>query len=276
MRTGVPITLALILMTIFCGKALARHGESRPVRVTLGSVEQRNWENNLVKRNPNLAHYHWNPIYANVQGTQMVRPMPKNPIRGTAPGKKRLHGVSHGIFKPAYQRPSVYKKPVHMAPQRTASTSSEYRHAQLPTGSMNRVSTNLEYKHAQLPVARRDASGRLIAPPTSSQDTAAQLRNPRVAASLRPNSQSGRRATAKELSIPGNKAVSAQLAQKSTSAQLASHQVSAELMARSTEARLVSPKTLTYGRYSSGASSVGVYEADATVTGRVASGTRNF
>lgn len=123
--------------TLARGKA--RHDGSRPNRVTVGTVEIKGWQHGIVKSYPNLKNYHWNPMYANVQGMNMVRPT-KHSVKGKArapqkqqPNQKTVNKIADKYVryrpvqaKPAYvtyQRPkSVYKKPVHLPAQRPVAT----------------------------------------------------------------------------------------------------------------------------------------------------------
>ncbi|MBI1270325.1 hypothetical protein GC174_07825 [bacterium] len=109
----------------------ARQDGSRPNRVTVGTVEIKGWQHDIVKSYPNLKNYHWNPMYANVQGMNMVRPT-RHSVKGKAKGpqkqdpkQKTVNKIANQYVryrpvqsKPAYvtyQRPkSVYKKPVHL------------------------------------------------------------------------------------------------------------------------------------------------------------------
>src|SRR5262245_40541732 len=78
---ALTLTLATLLTTGATGVE-ARSTEKRPISYTVGCVEYRNWEAALVRNNPNLRHYHWNPIYANVQAVRLVGPPPPPPMRG--------------------------------------------------------------------------------------------------------------------------------------------------------------------------------------------------
>lgn len=221
-------------------------GQSRPVSVTLGSVEYRNWQDNLVKGNPNLKHFHWNPIYSNVQGMKLVKPMPKNPIKGTTPPRKRERGVKSSkntpsiIFKPAAKRPSFYKRPVREVVQ----------HSQR---------TNEDYKHVTA-VTRRDINGKLILPePEPNTATMAELRRQRdqldkLSGKLMPPS-------APQVAMSGKLKLPTQ-GQKNVSGQLMTNKVEGQLVAKGLNGELVdksltkfqaknNPSTLTYGNYDS-------------------------
>lgn len=118
----------------------ARQDGSRPNRVTVGTVEIKGWQHGIVKSYPNLKNYHWNPMYANVQGMNMVRPT-RHSVQGKAKGpqkqdpkQKTVNKIADKYVryrpvqsKPAYvtyERPkSVYKKPVHLPARMPVATS---------------------------------------------------------------------------------------------------------------------------------------------------------
>ncbi len=253
MRTCVPTFLALIILTLFSSQAKAHPGESRPVRVILGSVETKNWEQNLVKNNPNLAHYHWNPVYSSVQGTQLLTPMPRPPAQGTVPPGKNV-GSPHVVFHPARPRPPVYSKPRQIPPQRNTSTS-------------------LDYKHAQ---PAHDLTGRIL--PKKPQNTFdpqvfAQLRNQQLGGQLlrKPDG-----AVAK--SLPAEGRVSGLLKPKRQHNH--SKHVSAKLASRphstnqSVSGKLITPpKALSYESYDVDPSG---YSTTTSIKGRMAAVPRNY
>ena len=241
MRTCVPTILALIFFTLFANQAEASPGETRPVRIILGSIETKNWENNLVRNNPNLAHYHWNPVYSNVQGTQLVSPMPRPPLNGTAPpGKNPMS--PHTVFHPAKPRPPVYSKPRAIPPQRNTATSLDYRHA-LPN---------------------HDLAGRIL-PKKADPQVWAQLKNKQVGAEL----------VSKPESVQQN--VSGLLKPKHRHHH--SKNVSAKLACRphsvkqAVSGKLMTPKTLTYESYDVDTSG---YSTRTSIKGRMAAGARNY
>lgn len=68
MVSGLPVLL-LILLVLCSFQATAAHGADRPtVRVTTGVVQINGWQGDLVKHNPNLSRWHWNPVYVYKQG----------------------------------------------------------------------------------------------------------------------------------------------------------------------------------------------------------------
>jgi hypothetical protein len=69
--------LILSLATLFCPAYCQKQGHNslasklppgRSMRVTTGSVEVRGWERGLIERSPNLARWHWDPLYSTTQG----------------------------------------------------------------------------------------------------------------------------------------------------------------------------------------------------------------
>jgi hypothetical protein len=83
--TCVTVSLALCL----CAGSAARAERPIVVRETTGTVEVRGWEKGLLKGNPNMKHWHWNPIYANPQGLRRIRP-------GSAPSAKEYRFTKSG------------------------------------------------------------------------------------------------------------------------------------------------------------------------------------
>ncbi|PWT97518.1 MAG: hypothetical protein C5B53_07950 [Candidatus Melainabacteria bacterium] len=100
------MSVFLPILLILCLTAPAAFGEDRPaVRVTTGVVEIDGWQNGLVKRNPNLSRWHWNPLYVYKQG--IVGGRQKGvPVPGNQPTSK------YQSNKPAED--SHYIKPMHV------------------------------------------------------------------------------------------------------------------------------------------------------------------
>ncbi|MGH9548614.1 MAG: hypothetical protein ACRD72_25525 [Candidatus Angelobacter sp.] len=65
--------IATILLWTICPAQADQR--SYGVRETIGTVETKGWEANLVRGNPNLAHWHWDPIYSNPQGMKYISPI---------------------------------------------------------------------------------------------------------------------------------------------------------------------------------------------------------
>ncbi|HEY9784557.1 MAG TPA: hypothetical protein V6D17_04075 [Candidatus Obscuribacterales bacterium] len=63
--------IAIVLLSASQAKAQ----QTNPImRETIGTIETRGWERTLIKGNPNLKHWHWNPIYSTVHGYKRVKP----------------------------------------------------------------------------------------------------------------------------------------------------------------------------------------------------------
>lgn len=56
--------------------------DQRTVRVTTGIQQVQGWEQGLVRANPNLARWHWDPIYSYKQGISKLSPEPVKLIDG--------------------------------------------------------------------------------------------------------------------------------------------------------------------------------------------------
>ncbi|MDZ4834268.1 MAG: hypothetical protein SGJ27_10875 [Candidatus Melainabacteria bacterium] len=271
-RMGFALALLLTASLSTVDKAVARDGERRPIRATLGCVEVRNWQDNLVKTNPNLAHYHWNPIYANIQGVRLVGPPPRPKQRLTSRPKKMEIGGKPAknqvknqqtayIFRPAKERPSVYKKPMHMAPQRSTHTGLTYRHS----APQHRTGTSLAYTHvapqlmsrdaqgrltsrdAQGRLTSRDASGRLIPNDSAVTATELELRRKALMARLDPGRYQALLAQQKKLEM-AEKYVAGTLAHKDCHGVLTRQEVEGQLVARAVSANLAEPAKV-YGPY---------------------------
>jgi hypothetical protein len=72
-----PKSIFLIALLLLCLTATGTEAWARKhvVRITTDSVEVKGWEHSLLKNNPNLSHWHWNPIYGNPQGRQLIEPI---------------------------------------------------------------------------------------------------------------------------------------------------------------------------------------------------------
>lgn len=96
-----------VLAVLLAAVALpARASKDNPlVRETLGTVECKGWEKSLTRGNPNLKHWHWNPIYSNVHCYKHVKAgaMPlKNDVRfkqmAKRPDRLRYQRPNHGAM----------------------------------------------------------------------------------------------------------------------------------------------------------------------------------
>lgn len=240
-RTRILLTGALFLVLFSaCDQVSAKSKDSRYARVTVGSVEIKDWHHDIVKSYPNLSHYHWNPMYANVQGWNKVRP-PKHGIKGTKPQAKKSASrqipkrsarvvkksaerryIKYSKYNPERSRPKfIYKKPIHVA-----------------TGS---------FSHSQ-----KQLNGKLTIKPVhiSARDTAIRLKKEQIAGRVLPKhglrEQSHQEKNLQgELRLPTTKAKLAQTkeGEKLTAARLDSVRVTGTLVHKSTRASLASTGT---------------------------------
>ncbi len=108
-KFAVCLTLAGVFGLLTVGAANAQQFEMQPiqqqqkpfqpvpgVRYTTGAVVTQGWEQNLVKGNGNLSHFHWSPIVSYTQG------MPAQKTRKQA------------VTAPPIQREFHYIKPTHV------------------------------------------------------------------------------------------------------------------------------------------------------------------
>lgn len=237
-RVGLSL-LSLLLTTIVCGSAEAKpqHQQKRQVRVTVGSVEIRDWESHLVKNNPNLRHFHWNPIYANVQSRELVSPPPppKFPINNKPAHHEIKIDPSHLSFKRAAPRRRIYTNPV-----------------QIPTPPQTSVAARPTQQDLSGVLINKD--GRLIwnrpKPPT--KEVAAAFSQDKVYAKLDRKDVGGQLNHSKVNALLGTRQAMGTLRDRATDAQLASREVSGELISKNTQAELAKPAVASYGdRYSS-------------------------
>jgi hypothetical protein len=147
-----PFKLAALVLSslVYLAPSVLADQNHPTVRVTTGSVQINGWEHNLLQGDPNLKNWHWNPIYANVQGTQVL-----SPIKG--PNKNQPNGGGNNVsFTPAAApRKTPYIRPNHVQ---------FVPHQQAPP---------------PLPVVERDANGALV-----NRDLNGNLINPNVNGNL--------------------------------------------------------------------------------------------
>ncbi|HEY9679752.1 MAG TPA: hypothetical protein V6C76_17245 [Drouetiella sp.] len=171
-------TLAAACLQILCVNADASERKA-VVRVTTGSVQIDNWQHDLVKDNPNLGHWHWNPIYANTQGLKAIGVKAQ-------PDRYRHNGGPHQIhpnttvqaIKP---RPgSVYIRPNHIPFNTSRKTDNNNSNniagvLRSPNVSANLshrdVSANLRQSQVNAQLASRDVNARLTQNPNNMHPT---------------------------------------------------------------------------------------------------------
>jgi hypothetical protein len=158
------VLLAFACLQIGCVKTEAAERKA-VVRVTTGSVQINNWQHDLVEGTPNLGHWHWNPIYANLQGLKTIHAN-NGPDRfkhnyGPAP----LHpNVTVRRISPRPE--SVYTRPNHIPFNTTPRPESNFvTTSRAPNVSVNLihhdVSASLKNNQVNGTLAQRDASATL-------------------------------------------------------------------------------------------------------------------
>ncbi len=241
-KTRILLTGALFLvMFSACDQVSAKSKDSRYARVTVGSVEIKDWHHDIVKSYPNLSHYHWNPMYANVQGWNKVRP-PKHGIKGTMPqakrsasrqnSKRRARVVKktaerrykkYSKYNPERSRPKfIYKKPIHVA-----------------TGSFSQSQKQLNGKLNIKPVH------------VSARETAIRLKKEQIAGRVLPKHGAPREHSNQDKNLHGElrlpttraKLAQAKVGEKLTAARLDSGRVTGTLVNKSTRASLATTGT---------------------------------
>ncbi len=206
------IVAALACVPLMCLSAEAAERKA-VVRVTTGTVQINNWQHNLVQGTPNLGHWHWNPIYANVQGLKTVR---------ANAGPDRFHH-RHG---PAPIHPNTTVTQINPRPQ-SVYTRPNHIPFNLTRPPETNVSANLRAPSVSANLSHRDVSANL-----ANRDVGANLRNNQVNGTL------------------VNRDVSGTLSQNRTNARLADRNVSGELLpaAQQQPAPPAPPRVATYGQ----------------------------
>ncbi|CAN5257791.1 hypothetical protein BH10CYA1_BH10CYA1_51270 [soil metagenome] len=241
----IKIVAALACVPLVCLSAEAAERKA-VVRVTTGSVQINNWQHNLVQGTPNLGHWHWNPIYANVQGLKTVRANSGPDRFHHRHGPSPIHpNMTVTQINPRPQ--SVYTRPNHIPFNLTrppeTNVSANWR---APS-----VSANLSHRDVNANLANRDLSG--------------NLRNNQVNGTL------------------ANRDVSGTLSQNRTNARLADRNVSGELLPAAPQqlAPPAPPRVATYGQNYGGDDFARISQGrsnrveQSTVYGRIATPKKN-
>lgn len=205
------IVAALACLPIVCLSAQAAERKA-VVRVTTGSVQINNWQHHLVQHNPNLGHWHWNPIYANVQGLKTVRASSGPDRFHRRSGPAQLH-PNVTVTQIVPRSHSVYQRPNHIP-------------FNLTRPPETNVSANLRAASVNANLRNNQVNGQL-----ANRDVSANLRNNQVNGQL------------------ANRDVSATLTQNRTNASLANRNVSGELLpAPPQPVAPAPPRVATYGQ----------------------------
>lgn len=107
-----PLLIALALIIGTSTVAQAQNRKVHTVRESAGRIEVTGWEHDLIRRDPNLGHWHWTPMYANLDRTRSWTDADK---AGVA---KRVASAPTIIPKPHYVKPIHIPLPLkRMTPQ---------------------------------------------------------------------------------------------------------------------------------------------------------------
>lgn len=204
LATAFLFTASLVIMT------LPVEARTFYVRETQGTVKITGWQTGLVKRNPNLKRWHWNPITANYNHAKPIRPA-KKPWKVNRVLRKGPYDMA--ARTPHYVRPNHASMPIARNSNGSA--------------SQNPRVTN--------PLVSHDINGQL-----RSRDVAARLQSQRTQGQL------ASRDVDASLSIPvvkanyklANHEVAGYLAHKKTDIKLASHDLNGQLANRSVSGQL--------------------------------------
>lgn len=104
------LVAAFLIIAFVMSAGTAAWARKHRVRITTDAVEVKGWEQALCRNNPNLKHWHWNPIYGNPQSHIYVEPEnePDYFHRMVKKQKQQNPGV---VIAP---RKSVYVKYIHL------------------------------------------------------------------------------------------------------------------------------------------------------------------
>ncbi|MBC7999098.1 MAG: hypothetical protein IAF58_14205 [Leptolyngbya sp.] len=217
--------LTFLAAAIFAFIAMPADARNYYVRETKGTVEIKGWEKGLLKRNPNLKRWHWNPITANYNRMKPIVP-------GKDPWKvARQHRKDRSAMRPNVQR---YMRPNHIG--MPVARNSDGSHRQNPSVNNPLVShgtDNAQYRH--------DVDARLSRQRTDTQlgmrNTNADLSWRNNDAHLHNNGQLARRGVDARLA---NHDVNGQLSLNEVNAQLGSRSASGKLAMRGLDGKLLS------------------------------------
>ncbi|HEY9772845.1 MAG TPA: hypothetical protein V6C81_03440 [Planktothrix sp.] len=160
MKNFLAFSIAFALFVLAAQASLADSGRLYGVRTTVGTVEIRGWEHSLVKGNPNLGHWHWTPIYDNVQGIHVVSQ--------SKPTSKATRPLPPPPPKEHYIKPLHLPMPVARSNER----SNDKRKNQTRPGQRDDRNVIAQLRRDQV-------SGKL-----HTSDVSGQLKNEQVAATL--------------------------------------------------------------------------------------------
>ncbi|MBZ0188757.1 MAG: hypothetical protein K8F91_21110, partial [Candidatus Obscuribacterales bacterium] len=182
-RLAVFCSFAALLAGIVSPCALA--AQKRNARVTVGTIEVRDWQSRIVDNYPNLKHYHWNPIYSNVQAIRPVSPPRPPKLQGRSKPARTPHRRTidrkYMTVRPAARERHFYKKPIHteIAPNRQKSETS---------ASLNqeKIQAQLKAKRTEAGLRAKQTQADLIAKHTQARLNQDRQRSPQelVAANL--------------------------------------------------------------------------------------------
>lgn len=203
--TAMRVTVTtFILVTTQFAPAMAQREFS--VRETHGMRQIQGWEDELVRGNPNLSHFHWNPMYST---NHVYRRMsePTAPL-AVPPGP---HYIKPTHEQTAFvKRPSI--KPIHLPMATPTSRSTYTRPSQLPLPSSRNLDGSLKP-------------------------------NPQVSGKLAFHDVGG---LLKHANQPADRAVRGHLLNRNTSISLSAANANGKLIARRAEAALANPGVLSY------------------------------
>ncbi len=106
LRSITHCLLALSFVTFFCAHpawAVSKRSRLSTVRVTTGVVAITGWEKDLIKNDPSLRHWHWDPVYAYKTGYPKVT------------DSEAKHSKAKGALQAVAMAPRFhYTKPTHL------------------------------------------------------------------------------------------------------------------------------------------------------------------
>lgn len=217
--------LTFLAAAIFAFIAIPADARNYYVRETKGTVQIKGWEKGILKRNPNLKHWHWLPMTANYNRLKPIVP-------GKDPWKvQRQQRKDRAAMRPQVQR---YIRPNHIgSPVARNSDGSHRENPSVNNPLVSHSANNAQYRHdvdARLSRQRTDAQ-------LSSRNVNGDLTWKNNDAQLRSNGVLARKAVDPRLMSHD---VNGQLSANDLNGQLGSRATSGKLAMRGVDGKLIS------------------------------------
>jgi len=240
--TKISLLSTILLACFFARPAQATNPPGRPyvTTYTAGQVEVKGWEQGILKQNPNLRHWHWDPVYANIHKYKVVHP--GGPPRVKLTSGRNRDPLSAGRPTVPPPRVSRYIKPIHVPYQLNQKAPPTFIGTHRPPPTFvggHRTPNTIDGTDVNANLMQQKVEAQL-----AQQRLEAQLAQQRVAAQLAQRRTDAQLMQKKTDARLAHEKVGAQLADRKVSAQLADRQVGASLANRDVQGKIA-----TYGSY---------------------------